>query len=176
MSFKSYVIAAVVASSFAASFAMPAWAESAITVHDFYARVATKISKSGAAFMVIDNASDAADRLIDVTSDVAKKVQLHTHVDDGNGTMQMRHVKGGFAIPAHGSHQLARGGDHVMFMGLNQGLEHGDVVSVTLVFENAGEVTLDVPVDLERTPEQGMGQMKHGDHSAMHKDGDAASN
>lgn len=172
MSFKTYAIAAVAA----LSFAMPAWAESAITVHDAYARVATKVSKSGAAFMVIENASDTADQLIGVKSDIAKRVQLHTHVDDGNGTMQMRHVEEGFVIPANGTHQLGRGGDHVMFMGLTQGLKHGDVVSFTLVFENAGEVSLDVPVDLERTPEQSADHMSHGDHGAMSKDGEAASN
>ena len=37
-----------------------------------------------------------------------------------------------------------------MFMGLTQGWEQGDVVSVTLHFEKAGEVSLDVVVDRER--------------------------
>ena len=65
-------------------------------------------------------------------------------------------VKEGFAIPAHGSHALARGGDHVMFLGLNRGLAQGDMVDVTLTFEKAGDVTIKIPVDLERQDGPGM--------------------
>jgi len=31
-------------------------------------------------------------------------------------------------------------------------LAQGDVISITLTFENAGDVTVDVPVDLTRKP------------------------
>ncbi len=159
MSFKTLSLAAVAA----VAFALPAFAEGTIAVNDAYARVATKMSKAGAAFMVIKNSGAEDDQLISVSSDVAKRTELHTHKDDGNGNMQMLHVKEGFTVPAGGMHMLQRGGDHVMFMGLNRGLEHGDVVTVTLTFEKAGDVTLEVPVDLERKPEHG--GMKHGDHS-----------
>jgi copper(I)-binding protein len=47
-------------------------------------------------------------------------------------------------------HALKRGGDHVMFMGLTRSLEHGDMIDLTLTFENAGQVVLTVPIDLER--------------------------
>ncbi len=57
---------------------------------------------------------------------------------------------------------LARGGDHVMFMGLNEVLTHGDTINVTLVFEKAGEVAVEIPVDLERKPMHGMKHMNHG--------------
>jgi copper(I)-binding protein len=35
-------------------------------------------------------------------------------------------------------------------MGLTRSLEHGDKFELTLTFEHAGDVTLTVPVDLER--------------------------
>ncbi|MDO6479935.1 copper chaperone PCu(A)C [Shimia thalassica] len=158
MSFKSITLATVAAIALAA----PAFAESMIKVDDPYARVSAKTSKSGAAFMVIENHGDAADQLIDARSDVAKKVELHTHSENADGVMQMLHVPEGFTIPAHGNHMLMRGGDHVMFIGLNQQLEHGDVVTVTLVFEKAGEMTVEIPVDLERKPMHGGGHMNHG--------------
>jgi len=158
MSFKSIATATVVAIAFAA----PAFAESIITVKDPYARVASKMSKSGAAFMVIENTGDEADQLIDARSDVSKLVELHTHKETEQGVMQMLHVPEGFAIPAGGKHMLARGGDHVMFMGLNEVLAHGDTINVTLVFEKAGEVAVEIPVDLERKPMHGMKHMKHG--------------
>lgn len=142
--------------------AVPAFASDAISIVDPYARVSAMMSKSGAAFMVIENHADADDRLVAAASDVAEKVELHTHVEDANGVMQMIEVEEGFAVPAHGSHALARGGDHVMFLGLTRELSHGDTVTVTLTFEKAGDVVVEIPVDLERKPDhKGMGQMQH---------------
>jgi copper(I)-binding protein len=118
-------------------------------VMDAYARVASKVAKSGAAFMMIHNHSDQDDRLIAAASDVAKRVELHTHIEE-DGVMKMTKLDDGMIIPAGGMHALKRGGDHVMFMGLTRSLEHGDVFELTLTFEHAGDVTLTVPVDLER--------------------------
>ena len=132
-----------------ACFAMPALADG-IMVHDAYARSSGKSAKSGAAFMVLMNQGDSDDRLISAQSDIAKRVEMHTHKENADGVMQMIHVEDGFVIPAGGQHELARGGDHVMFMGLTAPLEQGDTISVTLTFEQAGEVTLDIPVDLHR--------------------------
>ncbi|CUH78106.1 copper chaperone PCu(A)C [Tropicibacter naphthalenivorans] len=137
--------------------AVPALAD--IVVKDPYARAANTMA--GAAFMMIENTGDAADRLIDARADVSKRVELHTHKDMGDGIMKMVHVEEGFAIPAGETHALARGGDHVMFMGLNAPFVQGESFALTLVFENAGEIVVDVPVDLERKPMHG-GGMKHG--------------
>lgn len=147
--------------------ALPAFAEG-ITISDAYARVSGPSAKSGAAFMIIENAAAADDRLIAATSEVAAKVELHTHTEDAAGVMQMVHVPEGFVIPAQGQHALARGGDHVMLMGLTGPLAQGDSFKLTLTFKNAGAITLDVPVDLTRD-ESGMmqqgGKMGHG-HAA----------
>ncbi len=158
MSFKTIATAAVAALAFAA----PVFADSMIMVDDPYVRVSSKSAKSGAAFMSLMNHGDENDQLIDARSDVAKRVELHTHMENADGVMKMMHVPEGFSVPAGESHMLMRGGDHVMLMGLNQKLEHGDVVKVTLVFEKAGEVVVEVPVDLERKPMHG--KMDHGTH------------
>ncbi len=127
-----------------------ALAEGAIMVDDAYARSSGKNAKAGAAFMMIMNHGDADDRLIGVESDIAARVELHTHKINDDGVAQMVHVEEGFAIPAGESHPLQRGGDHVMFMGLKQSFEQGATVPVTLIFENAGEIEVEIPVDLER--------------------------
>ena len=162
MSLKTLAIAAIGA----AAFALPGLAQSVISVEDAYARASSPIAKSGAAFMVINNSGDEADRLIGVRTDIARKAELHTHIDDGNGNMSMRKVEGGFVVPANGTHVLKRGGDHVMMMGLTGPLNHGDILRMTLVFEQAGAIDLEVPVDLERKPVHGMksmqGQMSTG--------------
>ena len=138
-----------------------AFADSQIMVHDSYARAAGKMAKAGAAFMHIMNTGDADDRLIEARSPVAKKVELHTHKDLGDGVMKMVHVEEGFAIPAGGMHMLARGGDHVMFMGITETFDQGKMIPVTLVFEKAGEIEIEIPVDLERQPDHGAMKMQH---------------
>jgi hypothetical protein len=89
----------------------------------------------------------ADDRLIAAATDAAERAELHTHVEDPSGMMQMLNVPEGFAIPAQGRRDLARGGDHVMLMGLTRPLKDGDRIALTLTFERSGPVTLDVPVD-----------------------------
>ena len=73
--------------------------------------------------------------------------------------MQMMEVEGGFTIPAGGSHALMRGGDHVMLMGLKGPMTDGEAVTITLTFEKAGDIELEVPIDLKRKPKH---KMKHG--------------
>lgn len=135
----------------AVALALPASAE--IVIKDAYARASNTMA--GAAFMVIENTADSDDRLVSARSDVAKRVELHTHREIGDGVMKMVHVEEGFVIPAGGMHMLARGGDHVMFMGLNAPMEQGDMLTVTLEFESAGEMVVEIPVDLERKPGHG---------------------
>ncbi len=121
------------------------------------------MAKSGAAFMILHNAGATDDRLVSAASDAAMRVELHTHKVTGDGVMQMIEVEEGFAVPAGGTHTLARGGDHVMLMGLTAPMRQGDTIIVTLTFETAGEITVEIPVDLERAPEPGMGHgMQHG--------------
>ena len=133
----------------AALWALPALADGTITVSDAYARFMPG-SMAGAAFMTIENTGDSDDRLVDAAAEVAEKVELHTHKHGSDGTMQMVHVPEGFAIPAHGTHVLERGADHVMFMGLKEMPADGATVHLTLTFEKAGAIELDVPVDNAR--------------------------
>lgn len=133
----------------AALWALPALADGTITVSDAYARFMPG-SMAGAAFMTIENAGAEDDRLVGAASAIAEKVELHTHAHGSDGTMQMVHVPEGFPIPANGAHTLERGADHVMFMGLTEVPAEGATVHLTLTFEKAGTVELDVPVDNAR--------------------------
>lgn len=126
-----------------------------IMVKDPYARSSTPSSVTGAAFLVLMNHGDTDDRLIGAATDVAKRVELHTHKEDANGVMKMMEVEEGFVVPAGGMHALKRGGDHIMLMGLTRPLEQGEEISVTLTFEKAGEIEVMVPVDRERKPDHG---------------------
>jgi copper(I)-binding protein len=59
---------------------------------------------------------------------------------------------------------LEPGGLHLMLSGLKQKLDPGATIPLTLVFEHAGEVTLDVPVQ-GLASGQGHGSMDHGGQS-----------
>ncbi len=167
MSFKHALIAAVAA----ATFTLPAFAGSEISIENAYARASGMMATAGAAFFVIHNTGDEDDRLVAADSDISKLVQLHTHIAEADGVMKMVEVPEGFPVPAGGDHALARGGDHVMFMGLNTPMKQGDIVHVTLTFEKAGDIQLDIPVDLTR--DDAMAMPMNGDGAmAMPMNGD----
>lgn len=160
--YRSFLTRGVIAVTLSA---LPALALAEIIITDPYARASRPGAPTGAAFMEIVNSSDTADRLIAATSDVAKKVELHTHIENDEGVMKMVEIEGGIEIPAGGTHTMRRGGDHVMFMGLNETLEQDGEVIVTLTFEQAGDVTISIPVDNERQPKHGAMKHANTDHS-----------
>ena len=151
----------------ATTFALPSFAHDGVHVEDPYARASTGMSQSGAAFMRLVNHSDKDIRMIAAESDVAAKVELHTHREDANGVMRMIEVEEGFTIPAGGTHELARGGDHVMFLGLTRSLQQGDMVNMTLVFDNGERIEVTAPVDMERAATMGGNMGGHMGGGAM---------
>lgn len=155
------------------AFALPSFADEMVHTdgmhaHDAYARTNGGVGKTGAIFLMIHNNENADDRLVDVRSDVAQKVEIHTHKDDGNGVMQMIHLSDGLPLPGGEMHELQRGADHVMLMGLTRDLKDGDTFPLTLVFENAPEMTVEVTVDNARKPGEG-GMSGDMDHNMGHK-------
>jgi len=121
-----------------------------IVISDAYARSAGPLAKAGAAYMKIMNHSDESDRLIGVQSDIAKKTELHTHLKDDNGVIRMVRIDEGIEIGSMKEHRLVRGGQHIMFMGLKEAFKTGKIIPVTLFFEIAGEVGVEIVVDQAR--------------------------
>lgn len=152
----------------AALCALPTFAFSDMVVSDPYARSSGPSAPSGAAFMQITNDTGQDDVIIGVSADIAAKVELHTHIADGDGVMRMVHVEEGFPIAAGETIFLERGGKHVMFMGLNTPMENGDEIEVTFTFENASPLTVLIPVDQDRMPE-GHSMGGHGSMGHEHK-------
>lgn len=142
-----------------------------ITVSDAYARSANP--RSGAAFMTITNAGAGDCTLEGVTADVSDRAELHTHREE-NGVMKMVALES-LTIPAGETHMLQRGGSHVMFLGLEQPLENGQQISLTLNLGDCGTLPVKVTVDNQRKPDtpagmQGSdgGDAGHGMHGGMH--------
>lgn len=118
-----------------------------IGIEGAFARSNGVMGGAGAVFLTMTNAGATDDRLLSVASDAAQMAALHRHSENADGVMSMGEIDGGIALPAGASHALRRGGDHIMLMGLTRVLNEGDTVSVALTFEQAGIITIDVPVD-----------------------------
>lgn len=140
--------------------ASPAAADPAISIEGGYATAAGATAIAGAAYFVINNTGPEDDRLVAVESAAARRVGLHETVSDG-AVMGMRPLDDGIAVPAGGVHRLETGGDHVMLMGLTEPLREGATVALTLVFEKAGAVEVQVPVVSGPVHGGGMDGMTH---------------
>ncbi len=146
--------------------AAPVAAHDGVHVDNAYALTSGPGAMSGAVFFeIVNHSTSAPDRLISASSDVAQRVEIHTHLIDAQGVARMVEVKDGIAVAPGASHALERGGDHVMLMGLTRPLADGDTFELRLVFEREGEMVIEVPVDLDRTPAAGHG---HGHHHGAH--------
>jgi copper(I)-binding protein len=117
----------------------------AITISDPLARPSPLEGGTGGAFMTIRNSGSQADRLRSAASPAAKMVELHETVDD-NGVMRMVPQPDGWEIAPGGELVLKPGGKHVMLMGLVRPLEPGATIEITLNFDKAGPVKVQVPV------------------------------
>ena len=117
-----------------------------LTIGHPFSRATAPAAMAGAAYMTIDNAGAAGDRLLSAASPVAGRVELHTIVKDGD-VMRMREVEGGIAVPAGGRATLQPGGFHVMLMELKAPLREGDRFPLRLTFEKAGIVEVEVAIE-----------------------------
>jgi len=115
-----------------------------VTVNEPWSRQAMG-GDNGAAFMTITNATSQDDRVISAETSIAQRVELHETVEL-DGVMSMIPQPDGFPLPAGATLELKPGGKHVMLMGLVNPLAPGQTYELTLNFEKAGPITIEVPV------------------------------
>ncbi|MEI6560148.1 MAG: copper chaperone PCu(A)C [Rhodospirillaceae bacterium] len=143
-----------------------------IEIEHPWARATAEGAANGAAFLVLTNGGKTADRLVGTSSPAAAKVQLHAHIDD-NGVMRMREVNA-IDLAPDATVKLAPGGLHVMLLGLTEPLKKGKAFPLTLTFEKAGAVTVEVSVqgagDLKPGHEHGPGQSQSQNQNDGHDD------
>lgn len=116
----------------------------AIEIERAWSRASIGIDRPGVVYLTIRNTGTADDVLMGITTTVADRPMLHeTVVMDGIASMP--HVMS-VPVPAGGTIALEPGGFHAMLMELTQTLEKGATFPVTLTFQNAGAVTVDVEI------------------------------
>ena len=136
MNHKRIALAALLLAAACGAFAQ-------VKVEQPWARPTVEGQMAGGAFLKIQN-QGGADRLLAASSSAAGMVQLHSMAMDGN-VMKMREVEA-IELPAGKTVELKPGGLHLMLMGLKSPLKEGSKVPLTLKFEKAGEVKVEVPV------------------------------
>ena len=143
-----------------------------VTFAGQWARTSPAMATAGAAYVTITSTID--DKLVTALVDpsIAATVEVHetvmadmtsdtamssdtamgsdTTMAGGEGEMMMRPVAF-IELPAGVAVELKPGGYHIMLLNLVEPLEVGTSFELTLVFEHAGQITIDVPV-LEEAP------------------------
>lgn len=117
-----------------------------ISVTDAWARPLPESAPAAAMFLTVENGGDGDDLLVSARSDVCTATELHeSSMEDG--VMSMRPVTGGIAVPAGERVVLEPGGLHVMCVGPTAPFAAGTTVSLTLTFDGAGSIDVEVPVE-----------------------------
>jgi copper(I)-binding protein len=115
-----------------------------VMVQNPYARAVAPGQKNSAVFMTLMNHGKAEHAIVRASGDVSDVVELHTHINDG-GVMRMRPIDK-ITVAAGGKTDLQPGGLHVMLIGLKGALNEGDMVHLTLTFEDGSTAMVMAPV------------------------------
>lgn len=111
-----------------------------------WTRATAAASVPGVGYLVIENAGAEDDRLLGPTSPAAARIALHRTVIEDD-IARMRPAPDGVAPPAGATVELAPGGYHFMLMGLDSPLVAGTRLPLTLIFERAGEIAVELAVE-----------------------------
>ncbi|MBT3069691.1 copper chaperone PCu(A)C [Rhodomicrobium sp. Az07] len=110
-----------------------------------WARPTPDAAGNAAVYVSLTNNTGAVDRLIGASSALAERVELHETVAD-DGVIAMRPI-GSIALQPGTLTGLKPGEKHIMLVGLKTKLEEGKPFPLTLSFETAG----DIPIELQVT-------------------------
>ncbi|HEX6998755.1 MAG TPA: copper chaperone PCu(A)C [Gammaproteobacteria bacterium] len=133
----------------AAALALTAAAAQPLSVSNAWARATPPGAATAAAYLDIEN-TGPADSLVGVRSDAARAVEVHV-MRHRNGMMQMERLEA-VPVPPGEVTRLEPGGRHLMFIDITRPFAPGDTVTVTLLFANAGEIEVALPVRDARSP------------------------
>ncbi|MCI4661564.1 MAG: copper chaperone PCu(A)C [Neomegalonema sp.] len=125
----------------------------------------TNIGKRPSAGFVTIHNPGPADRLLAAASPLFGYIELHTH-RNYDGVMRMEQVEA-IEVPAQGSVALQRGGLHLMMFDPLETLPSSGMVPVTLRFESAGEITIEMPIQTLGSRPQHQ-KMEHKMQHKMH--------
>lgn len=159
-------VAAAVAATVLVAASLPSFAHSYktgdLTIGHPWSRATVGTARPGVAYLSVTNAGKDSDRLLSAQSPVCARVELH-ETQRKDGMMSMAPIAA-VEIPAGGKVALAPGGIHLMLVGLKRPLVEGERVPMTLVFEKAGKLAVELKVEPLGGPTKGDGADHGGGH------------
>ncbi|WP_116472605.1 copper chaperone PCu(A)C [Zobellella maritima] len=129
----------------------------ALQIDHPWSRAVPPMAKVAGAFMNINNQGDEEDALLGARTPLAEQVEIHQSMMEGD-MMQMRQLPA-LPIPAHGDVTLKPGSYHLMLINLTGQPREGDRFPLTLQFEKAGKVEVEIAVE---------SAVKKDAHAGMH--------
>lgn len=134
---------------------MPSWLSGArkstthtvgkLVISEPWARGESEAAPQCGGFFVVTNKGETADRLVSASSKVAERIEIHAIRVVGGG-MRMRRLEDGLRIPAETALTLRPRGYHLLMVGLKVPLATGAALPVTLVFDKAGSVDIELVI------------------------------
>ena len=115
-----------------------------IQVRHPWARATPPGTTVAAGYLEIRNNGKEADRLLSASTPVAKRVELHV-TEHSDHIAKMRQLRA-FEVPGRERLTLSPGGAHLMLVDIVQPLKKGERFPLTLRFERAGELKVEVEV------------------------------
>lgn len=116
-----------------------------LTIHQAWSRASANGAQTGAIYLSIQNGGSAADKLVGIDTPVADMAHLHT--TEMQGDMASMKMMDAVELPAGETVTLKPQAMHVMLMGLKHPLKKGETFPMTLHFEKAGTVEVQVKVE-----------------------------
>ncbi len=110
-----------------------------------WTRATASGQKVAAGYLDIRNEGKQADRVVGASTPAAERIELHVVMMDGD-VMKMRQVQA-FDVPAGSKVELKPRGPHLMIVGIKRPFKKDERIPVTLRFEKAGEVAIELAVD-----------------------------
>ncbi len=108
--------------------------------------IGTNKSSNSAIYLEIFNNSEVDYNLVNVSSDIANRVELHKSFVDEKGVSKMVRLDK-LVIPAKSSVVLQPSGIHIMLLGLKRILKIGNKFDLFLYFDNSIQKIIQVKVE-----------------------------
>jgi periplasmic copper chaperone A len=117
-----------------------------LRVDSAWVRLAAVPSNPAAGYFTVVG-GPKADRLLDVSSPVVIRTEMHESMASG-GMMSMKPIAGGIEIPAGGAVEFKPGGKHVMMFNVNPGIRPPRTLPMIFVFASGERIMVDAKVML----------------------------
>lgn len=121
-----------------------AQAEEGVIVTADHVRESIPGTRISSAYMTIANNHSENIKLISATSELSPRIEIHQHMME-NGMMKMR-KQAFLVVQANNRVVLQPSGYHLMIFDLKTPLTDGEIMAITLYFDNQTEVTVSLPI------------------------------